>query len=128
MNQELDIRALLSDFAQADRLLWDAVRNSDYGATRTLIRAMVAVERHYAAEIALLFDKNGNVSDVAGCPYCKFWHFGAYDFGNVCDGCHDCEEPLSKDEKAALMEDADGYAQGDNWTTADLEAGLPSRA
>ena len=129
----LDIRELLSEYSRVEQTVWGALRASDFTASGTLTRVLIAVEKRYAAEIARLYDKNA-VSDVAACPRCGCWHFGAYDFGAV---CADCDEPLSRAEKAELLDTDDDETAAEiderrdrSWTADDLaspHSGMPGR-
>ncbi len=137
MNHTDSVREILALNADVERILWKAQSHVSISdcvqqglaarrASTMLANALIHCEKRQAAEIELLFDKNGNVNDVAECPNCGNWHFGAYDFGTVCAAC---DEPLTAAEKAELRrcDEAEGRA---DWRAEDLaspHSGMPGR-
>ena len=108
--KQLDIREILSDHADTQRLIFNTYLNSNEPFSTFDCRVLIHCEIRQAEEIDLIY--NGNPNEAVQCDDCGQWLCGEY-----------CQcETLNADEKAELRR------TDDNWTAEDLNAGLPSRA
>lgn len=81
INRTNDIREILAAHATTYRILFKALLKNPDATPRgdeALINAMTHCEKTAAAEIELLFDRNGNVNKAIQCPDCGSWTAGEY--------------------------------------------------
>ena len=80
---EFDVREILADHASIQRTLLDAcvkIRIEDQykAGAAMLTHAMIYSEKRQAAEIDLLYNKNGNVNAAIECADCGSFTTGEY--------------------------------------------------
>lgn len=106
-NRTEEIRGVLSDHAATDARFFAAQSSigkasqesdaeRDTAASAIVVHAMIHCEKRQAAEIELLFDKNGNVNEATECTYCGSWTIS--ELGCVCvfDRCLRHDEYFDK--------------------------------